>query len=145
MPVQLAVPLEQEFILEKTDADYGEKGSPPTTILVRQARQGEHERRAALFASIVREQSINAPEEFVRFVQRFSFEELKRLEVFLTLKACNIENSEGKPLWRFSKNGTINEVEFNKGWAILPQSVATEIHDCVLELNVDWRPEGEEF
>lgn len=139
MPLQLAVPLEEEFKLVETDAKY-DTGDKPTTVLIRQAAQGEHERRAALFAQIVREQSVNAPEEFVRFVQRFSFEELKRLETFLTLKGSNIEGPDGKPLWNFGKNGFIKEVDFNKGWAQLPVSVAQEIHDCVLKVNIDWQP-----
>jgi hypothetical protein len=83
---------------------------------------------------------VNAPDEFVRFVQRFSFEELKRLEVFLTLKGSNIEAPDGKPLWNFGKDGFIKESDFNRGWAQLPVSVAQEIHDCVLEVNVDWQP-----
>ena len=140
MPIQLAVPLEKDFELVKTDELFGEKGASPTTVLIRQAAQGEHERRAALFAQIVREQSVDAPEQFIRFVQRFSFEELKRLECFLTIKACNIEGPNGKPLWRFDKNGNIIESDFNKGWRRLPVAVAEEIHDCVLDVNINWRP-----
>ena len=140
MPIKLSVPLEEEFKLERTDALFDVKDSNPTTVLIRQAKQGEHERRASLFAQIVREQSINAPEDFVRFVQRFSFEELKRLEVFLTLKGSNIEGADGELLWDFGADGKISEKDFNKGWAILPVFIAQEIHDCVLELNVDWQP-----
>lgn len=145
MPVQLAVPLEKEYILEQADRDFGTKDAPPTTIIVRQARQGEHERRAALFASIVREQNLNAPEEFVRFVQRFSLEELKKLEVFLTLKSCNIEGPDGKPLWKFNRDGKIRQDQFDQGWELLPVSIADEIHACVQDLNVDWQRRGEEF
>jgi len=145
MPIQLSVPLEQDFPLEDSDKAYGSKDDPtPTTVTIRQAMQGEHERRAALFASIVREQSINAPEEFVRFIQRFSFEELKRVETFLTLSGSNIKGPDGKPLWKFPRNGQISESDFNIGWAKLPPLVAREIHNKVLELNVDWRPSGEE-
>lgn len=140
MPIQLAAPLEKEFKLVQSDEDYGKKGDEPTTVLVRQAKQGEHERRAALFAQIVREQVRNAPEEVVRFVQHFSFEELKRLEVFLTLKACNIKKEDGSFLWDYDKKGYITESKFNEGWALLPVSVAKEIHDCVLAVNVDWNP-----
>lgn len=140
MPLKLSVPLEKEFRLERSDALFDVKDSSPTTVLIRQAKQGEHERRAALFAQIIRERSIDAPEDFVRFIQRFSFEELKRLEVYLTLKGSNIEDADGKPLWDFGKDGNIKESEFNKGWSRLPVFIAQEIHDCVLELNVDWQP-----
>jgi hypothetical protein len=146
MPLKLAVPLEEEFKLVQTDLDYGKKGDEPTTVMIRQARQGEHERRASLFAQIVREQAINAPDDIVRFIQRFSFEELKRLEVFLTIKACNITKPDGKPLWDFNEDGKIREGAFNEGWAMLPVPVAQEIHDCVLTLNIDWQPVvGEDF
>jgi len=146
MPIELSVPLEQTFELVESDKHYNEKGSSPTTVLIRQARQGEHERRASLFAQIVREQSINAPEEFVRFVQRFSFEELKRLEVFLTLNGSNIQGPDSKPLWKFPRSGRITEKDFNDGWAMLPVPIANEIHKYTLELNPDWDPaRGEDF
>lgn len=145
MPFQLSPPFEQEFELEQTDKDYGKKGDPPTKVLIRQAKQGEHERRSNLFSQIIREQSVKAPEDIVRFIQRWSMEELKRLEVFLTLKACNIQKPDGSPLWDFDKNGNIRESMFDKGWEMLPVSVAREIHDCVLIVNPDWdRLVGEE-
>jgi hypothetical protein len=39
MPLQLAVPLEEEFKLVETDKKY-ETGDKPTTVLIRQAKQG---------------------------------------------------------------------------------------------------------
>ena len=138
MPIQLSAPLEKEFKLVQTDKDFGKKGDPPTTVLIRQAKQGEHERRASLFAQIVREQNLSAPEDMVRFIQRWSMEELKRLEVFLTLKASNIQKADGTLLWDFDKNGKITESKFNEGWAMLPVPIAREIHDCVLTVNPDW-------
>ena len=144
MPLQLGIPLEKEFVLERTDESFENDGTP-TTIVVRQARQGEHERRAALFAKIVRETSSDE-EDIIRLVQRFSFEELKRLECFLSLKACNIERPDGSPLWDFDKKGNIRESAFNEGWRQLPTFVAEEIHECVLQINVGWAPDvGEGF
>jgi hypothetical protein len=141
MPIQLSAPLEKEFELVRTDEDFGKKGDTPTTVLIRQAKQGEHERRSSLFAKIVREHAINTEEqEMVRFIQQWSMEELKRLEVFLTLKSCNIKKPDGKLLWEFDKNGQITEQKFNEGWASLPVSVAREIHECVLDVNVAWMP-----
>ncbi|MCJ7760944.1 hypothetical protein MUP59_07395 [Candidatus Bathyarchaeota archaeon] len=142
MPIQLAVPIEKDYTLDKSDELYNTAKGEPTRVTIRQATQGDHERRAALFSSIVREMARNSTDgDTVRWIQRFSFEELKRIEVFLTLKACNISGSNGKSLFDFDSNGKIQEAKFKQAWDILPPAVAQEIHDCVLELNVDWQPQ----
>lgn len=145
MPLQLDVPFEQEFQLERTDEQFKVKDGS-TSVTIRQATQEAHERRANLFSNIVRELSSNEDDaDIVRLIQRFSFEELKRIEVFLTMKGCNILDDKGKPLFRFSSSGRISEKNFNEAWGILPPMVAEEIHEKVLDLNLDWRPQGEEF
>jgi len=145
MPVHLSVPLEKDFVLEKCDKEFGVPDGEPTRVSIRQATQGEHERRAALFSNIIREMAKNDSQDIVRLIQRFSFEELKRIEVFLTLKACNIVGPDDKLLFSFDAKGRITEQKFREAWDALPPSVAQEIHDCVLDLNVDWRPSlGEE-
>lgn len=145
MPIHLSVPLEKDYVLERTDEVYGVPDGEPTRITVRQATQGEHERRAALFSQIVREMAKNDAQDLVRLIQRFSFEELKRIEVQLTLKACNIVGPDDKLLFSFDAKGRINEQKFREAWDLLPPAVAMEIHEKVLDLNVDWRPNlGEE-
>lgn len=146
MPIRLDVPLEKEYTLEITDKAFNIPASEPTRVTVRQASQGEHERRAALFSQVIREMARDSSQEdVVRLIQRFSFEELKRIEVQLTLKSCNIVGPDGKLLFKFNAEGRIGEHAFKEAWDTLPPSVATEIHDCVLDLNVDWRPTlGEE-
>lgn len=145
MPIHLSVPLEKDYVLERTDEIYGVPDGEPTRITVRQATQGEHERRAALFSQIVREMAKNDAQDLVRLIQRFSFEELKRIEVQLTLKACNIVGPDDKLLFSFDAKGRINEQKFREAWDLLPPAVAMEIHEKVLDLNVDWRPNlGEE-
>lgn len=141
MPIRLEVPLEKEFVLVETDKAFGIKDSEPTRVTIRQATQGDHERRAALFSQVIREMARNASEEDgIRLIQRFSFEELKRIEVQLTMKSCNIIGADGKQLFKFNSDGRISEHNFKEAWDILPPSVASEIHDCVLEVNVDWQP-----
>jgi len=141
MPITLSVPVEKDYTLDKSDKIYDTPKGEPTRITVRQATQGDHERRSALFSSIVREMARNATDgDTVRWIQRFSFEELKRIEVMLTLKACNITGANGKPLFEFNEDGKMSESKFKQAWDILPPAVAQEIHDCVLELNVDWQP-----
>lgn len=142
MPIRLEIPVVKEFTLDKSDAAYGITADTPTRISIRQATQGGHEKRAALFANIVREWSNNA--DGFRLVQRFSFEELKRIEVQLTLASCNIEDNDGKSLFKFDSNGRIiDEAAFKRAWDSLPTAVAAEIHEKVLEVNVDWGPQGE--
>ncbi len=145
MPIHLSVPLEKEYILERTDSAYGDPDGEPTRITVRQATQGEHEQRAQLFSQIVREMARNDAQDLVRLIQRFSFEELKRIEVQLALKACNIVGPDGKLLFSFDAKGRITPQKFKEAWDQLPPLVALEIHEKVLDLNVDWRPNlGEE-
>jgi hypothetical protein len=145
MPLQLTVPLEKDYELTRSDETFGVADDDgPTRITVRQGDQGSHERRANLFSQIIREMTKNDTKDVVRLVSRFSFEELKRIEVFLTLKACNIKNSDGDFLFTFNAKGRISEQSFNIAWNMLPPSVAQEIHDCVIDLNVDWRPTEEE-
>jgi len=141
MPIRLAIPVVKEYTLPKSDEAYGIVDTP-TRVSIRQATQGGHEKRAALFANIIREWSNNA--EGFRLVQRFSFEELKRIEVQLTLAGCTIENEDGSPLFRFSDKGIVSdEAAFKRAWDALPPMVAAEIHEKVVDLNVDWRPQGE--
>jgi len=127
MPIKLDVPIEKDFILEKSDKLYD---------------VAKGERRAALFSQIIREVARDTADgDTVRWIQRFSFEELKRIEVMLTLKSCNISGANDKLLFNFSSDGKISEEKFRQAWDVLPPAVATEIHDCVLEVNVDWQPQ----
>lgn len=146
MPIRLDVPIKKEFTLDQSDTRQGVEGDP-TRITIRQATQGDHERRAALFSQIIREMASNTQDgEVVRLIQRFSFEELKRIEVYLTLTSCNIIGVDGKLLFDFDSNGRISESKFKSAWDVLPPYVATEMHDCCLDVNVDWQPnQGEDF
>lgn len=145
MPLQMKVPLEKEYTLVRSDKMFEIPENEPTRVTIRQGKQRAHEKRAALFSQIVREMSKNEHDDIVRLIQRFSFEELKRIEVYLTLSSCNMLNEDGRQLFGFNAQGRISEGDFNDAWYQLDPSVAQEIHECVLDLNVDWRPSlGEE-
>jgi len=144
MPIQMKVPMVKDYTLVKSDRARDIPEPESTRISVRQGRQEAHERRAALFSQVIREMSRNESEDVVRLIQRFSFEELKRIEVFLTLTACNILDENGRDLFKFNSQGHIAESDFNAAWGVLDPDIAQEIHECVLDLNVDWRfPAGE--
>ena len=148
MPLQLTAPIYKEFTLDRTDEKYSSDGS--TTVLIKQAAQGEHERRQDLFSVLERKYSELDPEE-VSLVQRFSMEELKRLEVWLTLCASNILDEKGKELFPSKKlksdsypKLSMSRKQFDDAWALLPPDVAAEIHEKVLEVNLMWAgAEGE--
>jgi len=120
-----------------------------TWVEVRQATQKEQELRDSLYA----EQSRVYREGDAAFEikSRYSYQEQKRMEVFLTLAGSNIcyESKPGelKPLFVFKTvNGkmslTANEEQFKEIWGQLPASVADAIHDAVLEVNPQWNPKS---
>jgi len=138
MALKLTVPIEKDFVLEKTDKEFKVEDNP-TTIRVRQATQGQCEIRNGLLSDFTRV----FDGDQLTVSQHFSPEELYRLEVELTLAACNIENNKGEPLFIF-RNNVVDPASFKKGWALLAPLVAEEMHDKVLEMNPPWAgPMGE--
>jgi hypothetical protein len=151
MPLKLLAPLYEDFELTRTDEKYGEPNGEPTTVTVKQAAQHEHERRQLLFSKLERSFSDLKP-DVVTLVQDIPMEELKRLEVWLTLCESNILDENGKELFPSKKgsNGhprlSMSQTAFNEAWGKLPPDVATEIHDKVLKVNKIWSGRsGEEF
>lgn len=145
MSLKLSSPIEQKFVLSKTDRLFKNEGEP-TTISVRQATQGQQEQRARVFAEISRvienENIFGTASMAIR--QSWSMEELKRVEVYLTLSACNIRDIDDNPLFRFQNGKLImDESDFRDAWYQLPPSVADEIHEKVLEVNLMWSGLGE--
>ena len=106
--------------------------------------------RQDFFSTLERKYDSLTPDE-VSIVQRIALEELKQLEVWLTLVECNIEGENGKPLFP-SKKSKVGDLrlamqknQFENNWGLLPPDVAAEIHDKVLEVNIQWGgAEGEE-
>ncbi len=149
MPLQLVAPIYKTFTLERSDEKYSVDGEG-TTVTIKQAAQREHEQRQDLFSTLERKVKDLAPNE-VSIVSRFSYEELKRQEVWLTLVECNITKDDGKALFPTKKvKGGISQLahskaQFNEAWGRLPPDVATEIHEKVLEVNLMWTGiEGED-
>ena len=137
MPIKLKSPLKKEFHLTKSDGELGVDGieGDPTLITVRQATQGDHELRNDLDSEFRREYDGRT----IKVVQRISFDDLRRREVFLTLCACNILDEDGsKPLFAFENGRLNNEEVFNRSWGKLPPTVADEIHEKVMEMNPLW-------
>lgn len=141
MSFKLATPLIVQFHLAKTDALFPNSDDPSkTTIEVRQASTGDVEARADLFNKFKR-----TFDGFGNFTieQNVTMDDVRRMEVFLTLAACNIKKSDGNSLFTF-KDGKLRDRDaFEKAWALLPPQTSEEIHDFVLQHNKLWSAEGE--
>ena len=140
MPLRLSAPIIKDFILEFTDKKYG-TGDEMTKVTIKQASQMDNERRSQVLANNTRIIN-NDPSQF-KMKSDWSFEELKRMETRLTLVGCNIENAEGKSLFKFkTDNGVpaldMSDRDFERAFGALPPDVANEIHNKVLEVNYDW-------
>jgi hypothetical protein len=144
MPLKLSLPTEKDFVLERSDLAYGNDGEP-TRVSIRQATQSQNEKRSHIYSEVTN--VINRdPEDLIpelQLRQHWSLEELKRVEVFLTLTSCNILDPNGSPLFRFkmvNDKSTLdmNNQEFAIAWGKLPGDIALEIHEKVLEVNPLW-------
>jgi hypothetical protein len=133
MPARLTPPTEQTFVLSRTDKLLGNDGEP-TTVKIAQATQGQHDERMQLWAEFSRSYDEDGQ---VEVKQKISPAVVRRTEVFLTLKACNLEWENGSPVFTFPLKAN----EFNKAWGALLPAVAEEIHEKVLEVNVLWSGE----
>jgi hypothetical protein len=132
MPLKLVKPIEKEFVLEKTDKEFGIEGGH-TTVRIRQASQGQCDARDVFRSDSTRIFDGNQ----LTVLQNFSSKRLHCREVELTLIACNIEDENGEPLFSFI-NGEVDPTTFEERWALLAPLVAEEIHEKVLEINPFW-------
>ena len=143
MPLKLVSPVESIFVLEISDEHFKTEGDP-TKVTIRQATQGGQEKRSFIYSevtNIINQNSQFAAEMQLR--QRWSLEELKRMEVFLTLVQCNISDVDGTDLFRFKLKGDkqvldMNENEFKRAFSKLDPIIAAEIHAKVMEVNPEW-------
>jgi hypothetical protein len=144
MPMKLAAPIEKDFPLEKSDEIYGNDGEP-SMVTIRQAMQGAQERRTEVFSEVSRVMRTLPKDENDEIVLRshWSYEKLKRMEVYLTMADCNVLDYDGTQLFRFRKDGDKQVLdmtvhEFTKAWDRLYPETAEEIHEKVLEVNLTW-------
>lgn len=136
MAAKLKPVLEETFDLTRTDTLLENTGEP-TKVTVVQATMGGHDKRMSLWAEFKRSIS---DEGDVEVTQNVSPAEVRKLEVFLTLRSCNLEDYDGSPLFKFP----LKEKEFEIAWAKLPPAIADEIHEKVLAVNPLWKGEAGE-
>jgi hypothetical protein len=131
MPSKLKPAIEKTYPLPETDKILENEGEPSTVTII-QARQGAHDTRMELWKEFSKKWD---DEGLVSLSQSISPAAVRRKEVFLTLRGCNIEREDGSALFPFPD---LSESKFTKAWADLPPAVADEIHRKVLDLNPLW-------
>jgi len=141
MAYRLTAPLEKTFELLQTDP------AGETSVTIRQATRAAQDARMDLTAEASRIWN-DAEVGRVEVKQRISLADLQRMEVLMTLCACNIEDEDGQPLFKFKRDSTgrshlASEKQFEHAWGSLPDEVAREIHSKVVEVNPQWGTEGE--
>lgn len=134
MALRLQPPVQKTLHLERTDVLYPSDGED-TTITVRQASQGEVEKRGDLYSHMVHEWK----GEGHLVTQEFNVATLRRIEAAMTVVESNISDEKDKPL--FVKG--MKQEDFFKAWNTLPPAVAAEITEKVLEVNPIWGEQGE--
>lgn len=144
MPLKLMAPIVKEFSLDEIDEDYDVEGDP-TIIMIRQATQREAELRAAVFNRITSQYS-QAGDGVVREVREIPWTELTRKEVYLTLAGSNIEEENGKQLFKFKgERLDMSQSQFEKAWGKLPPVICRKIHECVIDVNMTWSGKAEDM
>jgi len=84
MSKKIPRPIEQEFPLDRWD--------PDDKVVIRQATQAAHERRSMLFAEVTRVYRDAAAAGVQEIKQSISPQEVRRIEVQLTLQACTLRD-----------------------------------------------------
>lgn len=144
MPFKLVAPIEKKFDLERTDANHKNTGDP-TFITIKQAAQEEAEQRSQVLSEVTRVVENSKANNVIKVSQNWSMELLKKWEVYLTLVDCNIRNEDDTPLYKFLTKGRGLDMtmdQFSKAWGRMFPDVCDEIHEKVLEVNLDWSGEG---
>ena len=134
MPIRIVPPPVKKFILVESDEQLENDGEP-TVVFIRPAVQGDEEMRNRLFTSVTSEYVQDA----IVSSSTLSIDDLRRVEVFLTLADSNLLGYDGKPLFLFENERlSTTEFEFDKVWGQLPNVIAEEIIRYVLEVNQQW-------
>lgn len=134
MPLKLAVPLEKNYILEKSDKKYGSPDDESTYVRFRQVTNAEKE----IIEDLMEPQRIWNAQGEMSMRQSASNNQIMRKLIFLTMTDCNITTAAGAKLFHFEDGRLVNEEEFTNSWGFPPADVAEEIMAKALEANPLW-------
>jgi hypothetical protein len=131
-------PIETEFELEWKPEGYD---GDPGHVTFRQATVGDQEAFEKKFGH---NKQIYNPVEgaFERHWDWVPTERL-RMQVYLTMSACDLEDEEGKALFEFKEVDGVNrlagtESKFAKAWGAFPGELADEFEQKMLDANPQW-------
>lgn len=133
----LAVPLEEEF---KIFDVVGVEANDPIVVVFRQRTQGDHLRRQEMLSRPVTrawdaDNNFSIQESIIPMAKRMA------VDVWLTMKSCNIKAEDGKSLLFPPKvlNGSGAFADFEARWnRLYPPEWAQAIYNKCLKLNPDW-------
>lgn len=151
--VILPIPLEKKVPLNlPTDEDPAQIAE----VSVRQATMSEQEQIADLISRDQRVYEYDENEKVAkqRFQSGYNYLELRRLQAYLTLTACNLDLPDAsdptniekaKPLFRFQRidnkmRVSMTPSEFQTAWGSLPNHWVEAITNAVYEVNPQWNP-----
>jgi hypothetical protein len=144
MAFKVKAPAGESYFLDQTDKYYSIDPADRTFVVIREATQSEDSVHSTLFAEITRviDSTSKNPKQ-VQIKQSLSSDELKEMDIYLTLADTNITDENGQALIRFKKVGSISKVdmsegEFKNALGKLPGRVVSEIHEKVALKNPDW-------
>jgi len=139
MALKISPSLVEEYILEDADKTQGLPADEEhTKVSIRMATQGDIERRSEVMDRFQRQYD----GEKVTVTQSFYYDEVERIEVELTLAACNILDDKDKPLFEFVNGRLVDHNKFIVAWSKLPPHYAMAIKRVVKEKNPVWGPLG---
>jgi hypothetical protein len=129
--------LEQTIKLLRADPE-GE-----TWVRIKQATMGEDAALSAMWAKTAWEFD-DAQRGKVKQYNDVSRAQIMGEQVRLTLLECNITDHAGKALFPKIDPAVIRDrAAFYDAWSQLPSPWAEEIHEVVLQVNPQWRPDRE--
>jgi hypothetical protein len=139
MPKKVAKPVDQICPLMKWDSEGG------TTVTIRQATQGIVDRLENFRTSNNEYQWDDKAQGKTTMKTNRGSAEIRRLQVRETMVACNLVDEEtDKPHFTTFIFKTDADVKaWDEAWDALPTELAQEIWEKVLDVNPQWKPQGE--
>jgi hypothetical protein len=139
MALRLPDPSELEQVVKLLKAD----PTGETWVRIKQATMGEDAVLSAMWAKTAWEFD-DALKGKVKQYNDVSRAQIMGEQVRLTLLECNITDHEDKPLFPNVDPAVVRAHDaFYDAWSQLPAAWAEEIHEAVLQVNPQWRPDRE--
>ncbi len=138
MPKKVALPVDQICQLTKWDPT-GE-----TNVTIRQANQGIVDRLENFRTAANEYQWDDKAQGKTTMKTNRGSAEVRRLQVRETMVASNLPGPDDQPMFKtFIYKNDSDILAWEKAWDALPPELAAEIFEKVLDVNPQWKPQGE--